>query len=266
MVIAGVAVATYLAGSTPSDYSLERTEVGPLVWRGSVPSVYTVGQTVLKAPEDMISVTFEHEPARRGEVDILVAIDTPQELPAAAADILWSIAFAFLSLLNLRLGDHLIPSAPLQVSCRLPSGREFSNAVQVLVEKRDEVPPDAIQGVSKEFFNLVRRGDGNVQTALELYAAHLSESSTKTRFLLLVMAIEALTNATPKHPAALALLDRWQVELDSERQGFERLRRNVLPSMPSNASCFSDVMIRFGVRCGISWFAWRLRIQFVLEI
>ena len=89
------------------------------------------------------------------------------------------------------------------------------------VERRDQLHPDVIQEVSNEFFNLVERGSGKVQTALELCAAHLSENSVKTRFLLLVMAIEVLTTATSKHPAALALLEKWHEDLNSERQKYE---------------------------------------------
>src|SRR5258708_9113160 len=71
VVIAGVAVATYLARSIAYDYTSERTEVGPLVWRGDIPGAYVVGETILKAPEDTIPITCEQEPARKGEVDIL---------------------------------------------------------------------------------------------------------------------------------------------------------------------------------------------------
>jgi hypothetical protein len=221
--IAGVAVATYLARSVAHDYTPERAELGPIVWRGEIPGVYIVHETVMKAPEDTIPITCEHEPPRKGEVDILVAVDLAEELPRDARDVLKSIAFAFLSLLNLRLGDYLTPCAPLQVSRRLPAGREFKNSFQFLVEKRIELSADVIESVSSEFFNLVGQGSASakLQTALELYGAHISEASAKTRFLLLVMAIEALTVATPKHPAALALLDKWQVELRAERERLE---------------------------------------------
>jgi hypothetical protein len=220
--VAGVAVASYLARSVPHDYTPERADVGPLVWRGNVPGLCMVRDAILKAPEDTVAITCEQEPPRKGEVDILVAVDLAGELPNGASDLLRSIAFAFLSLLNLRLGDHLTPCAPLQVSCALPNGRQFDNAFVVAVEKRDELPVDSVQNVLCEFFDIVRLGSesAKVQTALELYGSHFFEAGAKTRFLLLVMAIEALTSASVKHSAALHLLDRWQIELDEERERF----------------------------------------------
>jgi hypothetical protein len=182
-----------------------------------------VRDAVFKAPGDTIPITCEHQPPNKGEIDILVAVDIPQDLPKGAADVLRSIALAFLSLLNLRLGDHLIPCAPLQISRRLLDGRQFDNAICVLVEKRDDIGTEAIQDTSSEFFNIVRRGSASekLQTALELYGSHFSEASAKMRFLLLVMAMEVLSTSTRKHTVALALLDKWQIELKAERQRFE---------------------------------------------
>src|SRR4051812_27140267 len=120
--VVGVAVATYLARSIANDYRPEGANLGPLVWTGQVPGLYMLNDTILKAPEDTIEITCEHEAPRRGEVDILVAVDIADELPPGAPDALKSIAFSFQSLLNLRLHDFLMPSAPVQISQRLEAG------------------------------------------------------------------------------------------------------------------------------------------------
>lgn len=58
----------------------------------------------------------------------------------------------------------------------------------------------------------------DLETALDLYLAHLSETSIRARFLTLIMALEVLSPVTEKHPVAVALLsdfaDRVQAKLD----------------------------------------------------
>lgn len=221
-VMAEVAVVSYLARSAPSDYTPERAELGPLVWRGEVPGLYMVREAILKSPEDVISVTLEHEPPRRGEIDILVSLEVPGELPSGAPDLLRSIALSLLSLFNLRLDDCLTPCAPLQISRVVQSGQQFDNTVSVAVRSRDALSTATVQDVMREFSEAVLRGSGSdkLQTALELYGSHFFERGVKTRFLLLVMAMEALTTPTVKHAAALRLLDKWQTELTEEKERF----------------------------------------------
>jgi len=50
--------------------------------------------------------------------------------------------------------------------------------------------------------------------ALSLYSAHYTESSPNARFLALVMALEAIADATLKPPSVLDILTRWRGELD----------------------------------------------------
>jgi hypothetical protein len=220
--IVGVAIATYLGRSIPSDYAPERANTGPLVWRGQVQGVYVLQGTIRKAPEDTIEVVCEHEAPRRGEVDILVEVDIAGELPPDAPDTLKSIAFSFLSLLNLRLNDYLAPCAPVQITEKLDSGRQFGNQLCVRVERRSQLTADQIERVAGEFFGLLRASatSAKVQTALELYGAQLTEPSAKTRFLLFVMALEALTVPTPRHATALALLEKWRLEVKAEKQKY----------------------------------------------
>ncbi|MBX7432546.1 hypothetical protein JDV09_10585 [Mycobacterium sp. Y57] len=59
------------------------------------------------------------------------------------------------------------------------------------------------------------------RTALELYAAHFNERQARVRFLLLVIAMEALAVASPKEQLALDLVDRWSAELIDEMAKYE---------------------------------------------
>jgi hypothetical protein len=76
--------------------------------------------------------------------------------------------------------------------------------------------------VAGDFFALLVSSpeSAKVQTALELYGAHATEPSRKTRFLLFVMALEVLTVASPKHAVAAAVVDRWQQELNAEKERY----------------------------------------------
>ncbi|HEY6802427.1 MAG TPA: hypothetical protein VI306_02505 [Pyrinomonadaceae bacterium] len=221
-VIAGVAVASYIARSAPDNYTPERAELGPLLWKGEIPGLYVVQGQILKAPDDVISITLEHEPPQKGEIDILVAFNGPGDLPSSAADALRGIALALLSLFNLRLGDHLMPCAPLQIGRVVAKNRQFENEVSFAVTNRDSLSVTMIEDVLREFFDAVLRGaeSNRLQTALELYGSHFSEASAKTRFLLLVMAMEVLATPTMKHAASLRFLDKWQAELTEERERF----------------------------------------------
>ncbi|MCY1303587.1 hypothetical protein D9M70_533010 [compost metagenome] len=49
--------------------------------------------------------------------------------------------------------------------------------------------------------------DSDLATALDLYLAHLSETSIRARFLTLMMVLEVLSPVTEKHPVAVALLN-----------------------------------------------------------
>jgi hypothetical protein len=55
-----------------------------------------------------------------------------------------------------------------------------------------------------------------LDTALVLYNAHHYEASGTARLVTLVMGLEVLAESREKHPAALAILDRWQEDLASQ--------------------------------------------------
>ena len=151
-----------------------------------------------------------------------MALETAVELPDDTGSTLRSIAFSLMALFNLRLGDHLVPCAPLQVGKIVAGGRQFNNAVVVAVERRDEPSVAAIESTLREFRDIVLGGSqaAKLQTALELYGSQSLERDSKVRFLLLVMAMECLATPVDKHPAALRLLASWHSELKREMEHF----------------------------------------------
>jgi hypothetical protein len=63
--------------------------------------------------------------------------------------------------------------------------------------------------------------DQQLCLAVDIYLSHYAESSQKARLLTLVMVLEALTKSEPKHAAAQALIDQWQLELEKEKQKYK---------------------------------------------
>lgn len=65
-----------------------------------------------------------------------------------------------------------------------------------------------------------RYGD-KYRVALELYTAQLNERQVRVRFILLIIAMEALAKPSKKHPVARKLLARWHQELDTEKSKYD---------------------------------------------
>jgi len=54
-----------------------------------------------------------------------------------------------------------------------------------------------------------------LSTALVLFNGHYYEASSASKLVTLMMCLEVLAEGQPKHPEALALLDRWEAELQT---------------------------------------------------
>jgi hypothetical protein len=63
--------------------------------------------------------------------------------------------------------------------------------------------------------------DAKLRVALELYGLYFTESSANTRFLTLVMALEAVATGVPRSQLVLRLLDKWKKEADEMQNGVE---------------------------------------------
>jgi len=133
-------------------------------------------------------------------------------------------AYAIMSLVNLQLRDYLTPGAPFQLRKVLPGGGgQIESTVLLVVRARQiltkETLSPTISGIAQVLLDPVH-GE-KLRVALELYAAHFTERQVRVRFLLLVVAMEALAKPTGKHQVAIDLLDRWRLDLEVEMSKFD---------------------------------------------
>jgi len=63
--------------------------------------------------------------------------------------------------------------------------------------------------------------DKRLQTALELYSAYWYEHTNNARLLTLVLALESMMTASPRHEVVVELLEKWKAEVKMLRNRFE---------------------------------------------
>ncbi|BBY62197.1 hypothetical protein MHEL_04400 [Mycolicibacterium helvum] len=157
--------------------------------------------------------------AHRGELDIRLSFRLAESPPEALREALKERAYEIVGLLNLGQGDFVTPSAPFQL-LEVLAGGQTATEMPIAVTTRDRHVLD-----QQELNVFLARARGFLtgpiygpkhRVALELYAAHFTESQVRVRFILLVIAMEALAEEAPKHQVALDLLARWKGELDTE--------------------------------------------------
>ncbi|MFF2026987.1 hypothetical protein ACFVW2_35025, partial [Streptomyces sp. NPDC058171] len=120
-------------------------------------------------------------------------------------------AYAVMSLLNLQLGDYLTPTAPFQLRKVLPGGGGgFESEILLAVHARQTLKEETLAQTITSIANVILGSvyGEKLRVALELYAAHFTEHQVRVRFLLLVIAIEALAKSTAKYQVAIDLLGR----------------------------------------------------------
>ena len=214
---ARLAILAYEPRTEPAQYLNEDSKRGPLIWDGDH-GLYRIWDVVLKAPEDRIPVTFQHRYAYRGEVDVGLNFFWVGECDEACVEMLRTALCAIVAILNVHLADILTPTAPLSVREVLPKeAAALSAAIPISIRSRRTLTKEDLGSALTRAVDLVQHAPerSKLETALELYEAHFTEKQARVRFLLLVLAFETLTHPTPKHATALALLDRWRVELES---------------------------------------------------
>jgi hypothetical protein len=219
--LARLVVISYANRTATERYLNEETKLGPLIWDGKTQGLHQVGETVLKAPEDVVEVELVHRNAQRGEVDICINFRIDDELPPSLVEALRATAFAVMSLLNLRLNDCLVPAAPFQLRKVLAGGGgELESAISLSVHTRQAIDHASLETALSNVVSVLLDSPygEKLRVALELYAAHFTEKQTRVRFLLLVIAMESLAQSSTKHQVAMDLLCRWQDELTTELQ------------------------------------------------
>lgn len=63
--------------------------------------------------------------------------------------------------------------------------------------------------------------DERLRTALDLYSAYWYEHTDNARLLTLVLALESMMTAPPRHEVVVELLDKWKQEVESRKNNFE---------------------------------------------
>jgi hypothetical protein len=216
---ARLAVLSYVSRVSPELYPDDEADRGPLLWDGKTPNLHRVRDVVLKTPSDVIPLEIKFRRPYRGEVDICIQFRLDAELTPGVVEVVRAVAFSTMALLNLQLNEHLVPTAPFQVARILSNGeRQMDSTVHFAGAERAVLHGNEVLPVLDQFGKLLvdERYGNRMLVALELYAAHFAESQARVRFLLLVIAMEAVAVPTPKHQAALSLLEKWQDELQQQ--------------------------------------------------
>ncbi|ORA18085.1 hypothetical protein BST14_08125 [Mycobacterium arosiense ATCC BAA-1401 = DSM 45069] len=213
--------------SRPELNQVEETQLGPRIWDGEQPGLHRVWDAILLRVGEQIQLgQADPRPARRGELDIRLSFELSGHPPDALVEALRTRAYEILALLNLRLGDFVTPAMPFQIRETLPNNEtELTLPFKIeVVEHRHTLDEERLGGFLKDvahFHSDPRYGD-KYRIALELYAAHFTEQQARVRFILLVIAMEALAEKSPKHQVALDLLARWKKELQTEKAKYQK--------------------------------------------
>jgi hypothetical protein len=220
-----VVIDTYVPRSDPARFIVEATDRGPDIPDAQMPGLHRVGDGFLKDPADVVPLVTIKRHARRGEMDIILDFEFEGDsLSTALTQGLRDTAHEIMGLLNIHLRDFLTPAMPFQI--RQLTGDDTAHVKfvrKVIVQKRLDLDVHAIAQPLNEVtrFLVNPLNDNKFRTALELYAAHFNERQERVRFILLIIAMEALAEASPKDEAALNLLSRWRVELKDEKAKYD---------------------------------------------
>lgn len=221
-----VVLDAYLQRTNPAIFVVEGTDRGPELPNDLLVGLHGVGGTFLKTPEDVVPFVPPRRHARRGELDIILDFEFDGDpLPPALIDALRDTAFEVMALLNVHLRDFLTPALPFQIRKLTGDGNADVKFVRTIaVQDRRELAVDALRQPLTDVASVLL-GPTNTEkfrTALELYAAHFNERQVRVRFLLLVIAMEALAVASPKEQVALDLVDRWIADLSDEKKKHDK--------------------------------------------
>lgn len=110
-----------------------------------------------------------------------------------------------------------------------------------LMENAESVANILAEGLKSKSIEILYV-DERMRTSLQLYSDSHREPSLRAKFLTVVMALEVLTEPSPKHPIAQDLLDRFEIEVNNEitKHGKDSVERQSLDSLKREI-CFRRV-------------------------
>ncbi len=220
-----VVLDAYVPRSDPSKFVIEATDRGPELSDDRLLALYQVGELFLKTPTEPVPIlTAPPRHARRGELDIVLDFEFEGGLPAVLKEALRDTAYQIMGLLNLHIRDFLVPALPFQIRQLGDDDTATASFVRSIwvQERQDLGAHELAQSLNDIMRFLIDPTKGEkYRTALELYAAHFNERQARVRFLLLIITMEALAEASPKEQVALDLVDRWSAELMDEMAKYD---------------------------------------------
>jgi hypothetical protein len=197
-----------------------RETESPILWRGRLKSHYQVGESIIKAPEDISAYKLQFEHAYKGEIDIQFHFATDRDPDEdELQQVVLGISLSVMSLINIELGDLLTPVAPIRIGKIIEQGLQSSSSIKILVRNRATLSHVDLQNIVDKYASIFSSDShtyssrAKMRISLELYAAHFSERAMSTRFLMLIMALEALIPGMNKSKIALNLLEQWKQQV-----------------------------------------------------
>ena len=182
-ILLSIHLATYAKRERPENgppKPLDKT-AGPIVWRGHMETGYWMGTQYLKAPKDELLLGLEYEPPYEGEVDIQLHIGLKEPVNLHdLARVASPISISVLALMNVSVGDFLVPVAPLQVSALGDGGSQIENSVIIAVRQRPQVAMDTAKAVIEGFVRTRARMSRDEAHAVSVAARRYVTSQTET--------------------------------------------------------------------------------------
>ncbi len=205
-----------------------RKQSGPIIWRGQYKSGHIVGESIVQAPQDTTRYKIHYEPAYKGEVDVQLHFATQEDIPEEELkEAALSASLAAMAFINLKLGDLLTPVAPIQVMEIVGKRKlEVRTTLTIWAWNRSSLDKATLQHAADQYARAFSKRvpenqRAKLRIALGLYASHFNERSATSRFLTLVMALEALATPTPRPQITVDLLDQWKKQVDNVKSGLQ---------------------------------------------
>lgn len=118
------------------------------------------------------------------------------------------------------------PGTPLHVlgidgyPCVVQIGKNYrfiggGDAEVKIFENAESVASILVEGLKSKAIEILY-ADERLRTSLQLYSDSHREPSLRAKFLTVVMSLEVLTQPSPKHAIAQEVLDKFEVEVNSE--------------------------------------------------
>jgi hypothetical protein len=196
----------------PGHEGERETNKGLLIWSGESPGLARLGDALHIAAGEKSNLILPHRNGYYGEVDICIAFPHEGMVNEKLRETVNGIAHAVRALICIYGNDFLSQTAPFSMGTRSEDGTggTIETAFIAAAHDRLNLSENDVKKILLPAATMLPHCDRHQKliTALEIYASHIGEPQIRVRFLLLIIAIETLTESR-KHNAAQELLDKW---------------------------------------------------------